>query len=116
VKASDELLIVTEPEVPTIAVTLRTFRAAERFKVPVRGVVVNKIKGKRYEIPIPEIRKTLGWPILAEIPDDDRVRESLTVGKPVVLYKPSSKAAKGFASLVDNLGKLLSGRAKRSKM
>lgn len=113
VKASDQLLIVTEPEVPTIAVTLRTFRAAERFKVPVMGVVVNKIRGKRYEIPITEIRKTLGWPILAEIPDDDRVRESLTVGKPVVLYKPRSKAAKGFASLADTMSKQLFGRRKR---
>jgi len=116
VKASDQLVIVTEPEVPTIAVTLRTFRAAERFRVPVMGVVVNKIRSRRYEIPIPEIRKTLGWPILAEIPDDNRVRESLTVGRPVVLYKPRSKAAKGFASLADTMGKLLSGRAKRSKM
>lgn len=110
-KASDHLLIVTVPEVPTVAVTLRTFRAAERFKVPVMGVVVNKIRGRRFEIPVHELRKTLGWPILAEIPNDDRVRESLTVGKPVVLYKPQCKAAKGFASLANHLSAKLGARA-----
>ncbi|KUO41478.1 MAG: hypothetical protein AVW06_01225 [Hadesarchaea archaeon DG-33-1] len=80
VKASDELLVITNPEVPTIATTLRTFRAAERYKIPVTGVVVNKIRGKRYEVPTSQIRKTLGWPIVGLVPDDDKVRESLTVG------------------------------------
>lgn len=103
VKACDELLVVTNPEVPTIATTLRTFRAAERYKTPVTGVVVNMVRGKRYEVPISEIRKTLGWPIIAVVPDDEKVRESMTAGIPVLGYAPLSPAAKKFRELGENL-------------
>lgn len=103
VRASDELLIITNPEVPTIATTLRTFRAAERYRTPIRGVVVNKIRGKRYEVPLPEIKTALKWPIIEAIPEDDKVRESLTAGIPVIRYAPRSPAAKKFREMGEHL-------------
>lgn len=103
VKASDESLIITNPEVPTIATTLRTFRAAERYRIPITGVVVNKVMGKRYEVPLSEIRKTLKWPIVATVPDDDKVRESLTAAIPVIRYAPRSPAAKKFREMGERL-------------
>lgn len=102
-KACEEMLVVTTPEIPTIASTLRTFRAAERHHVRVTGIVVNKVRGKRYEVPLSEVRKTLGWPIMAVVPDDDKVRESLTAGVPVVRYSPKSPAAKGFVKLAERV-------------
>ena len=103
VKACDELLVVTNPEVPTIATTLRTFRAAQRYRTPITGVVVNMVRDKRYEVPVSEIRKTLGWPIVAVVPDDEKVRESMTAGTPVLGYAPSSPAAKKFRELGEYL-------------
>jgi len=102
-KACEEMLVVTTPEIPTIASTLRTFRAAERHHVRVTGIVVNKVRGKRYEVPISEVRKTLGWPIMAVVPDDDKVRESLTAGVPVVRYSAKSPAAKEFVKLAERV-------------
>jgi septum site-determining protein MinD len=113
VKASDELLVVTNPEVPTIATTLRTFRAAERYKTPITGVVVNMVRGKRYEVPISKIRKTLSWPVAAIVPDDDKVRESMTVGTPVLRHAPRSPAAKKFKELGKRLLAKWIGRRKR---
>ena len=103
IKACDEIIIVTNPEIPTIASTLRTFRAAQRYRVPIMGVVVNKIMEKKFEVPLPEVRKALGWPIIAAVPDDDKVRESLTAGVPAVKYAPNSSAAKALAELADRI-------------
>jgi septum site-determining protein MinD len=100
-RASHEILVVTNPEVPTIASTLRTFRAAERFKIPISGVVLNRVAGKRYEIPTSEVRKKLSWPIVATVPDDDKVRESLTAGTPVARYAPKAPASKEFKKLAE---------------
>lgn len=113
VKASDELLVVTNPEVPTIATTLRTFRAAERYRTPITGVVVNMVRGKRYEVPISEVRRTLKWPIAAVVPDDDKVRESLTAGTPVLRHTPRSPAAKKFRELGEHLLAKWTGRRRR---
>jgi len=108
IKASDSMLIVTNPEIPTIASTLKTFRAAERFHVPILGTVVNKVSGKKFEVPLSEVKKTLGWPVLMSIPEDDKVRESLTAGEPVVNFAPKSSAARAFFELGDRaLEKLL---------
>ncbi len=116
IKSCDEILVITNPEIPTIASTLRTFQAAERYRVPITGVVVNKVKGKRYEVPILEVRKTLGWPIVAVVPDDDKVRESLTAGIPVVRYASKSPAAKEFVKLAACVfERLTKARERRAK-
>ena len=98
-KACDELLICCQPRVPAIAGTLQTFRAADRLKIPVFGVVLNRITGKRFEIPTSDIKRTLGWPTLVEIPEDDMVEESVTRGVPVVLHAPNSPAAVEYRKL-----------------
>ncbi|MEW6592248.1 MAG: AAA family ATPase [Candidatus Hadarchaeota archaeon] len=112
IKACDDMLIVTNPEIPTIASTLRTFRAAERYRVPVMGVVLNKVRGKKYEVPISEVKNNLGWPLLMTIPDDEKVRESLTAGVPVVRHAPKSSAGRAFLELADRVfEKLKSGKS-----
>ena len=102
-KACDELLIVCQPQVPAIAGTLQTFRAADRLKIPVFGVVLDRVTGKRFEIPTLDIKRTLGWPTLIEIPEDDMVPESITRGMPVVLYAPNSPSAIEYRKLAQKL-------------
>jgi septum site-determining protein MinD len=98
-KACDELLIVCQPRVPAIAGTLQTFRAADRLKIPVFGVVLSRVTGKRFEIPTSDIKRTLDWPTLIEIPEDDVIGESVTRGTPVVIYAPNSPAALEYRKL-----------------
>lgn len=102
-KACDEMFIVTNPEVPTIASTLKTFRLAERFKIPIIGVVVNRVRGEPFELPIKDVKKALGWPIIAVVPEDAKVRESTAAGVPIVRYKPKSRAAVEFRRLSEYL-------------
>ncbi len=98
-KACDELLICCQPRVPAIAGTLQTFRAADRLKIPVFGVGLTRVTGKRFEIPTSAIKRTLGWPTMAVIPEDDMVAESVTRGTPVVLHAPNSPAAVEYRKL-----------------
>lgn len=100
-KACDDIVIVTNPYVPTVASTLKTFRAAERYKVPILGVVVNRVAKEPFELPMKEIRKALGWPVIGVIPEDRKVRESTAAGIPVVRYTPRSPAALEFTRLAD---------------
>ncbi len=103
IKACDEVLVICRPRVPAIAGTLQTFRMIDRFKVQVLGVVLNMNTGKRYEIPIRDIRRTLGWTTLTVIPDDDAVPESVTRGIPVVLNAPNSPAGTEFRKLAGTI-------------
>lgn len=106
-KTCDEIIIVTNPEIPTVASTLKTFRAAERYKIPIMGAVVNKMRGEPFELPIKDVKKALGWPIVAAIPEDKKVREATAAGVPVVIYDPKSVAAQEFRKLSDYIIKHL---------
>lgn len=98
-RACDEVLVCCQPQIPAIAGTLQSMRALERMKIPLLGVVLTRVTGKRYEISTSEIKRTLGWPTLVEIPEDDMVPESITRGLPVVLYAPNSPAAQEYLRL-----------------
>ena len=100
-KSCDEIIIVTNPEIPTVASTLKTFRAAEQYKIPIMGVVVNKVRNEPFELPIKDVKKALGWPIIAIIPEDRKVRESTAAGVPVVVHDAKSPAALEFGKLAE---------------
>ncbi len=103
-KACSGMFIVTNPYVPTIASTLKTFRAAEKYNVPILGVIVNRVAGEPYELSLKEIRKAMGWPVVGIVPEDKAVTESTAAGIPVVRYRPTSPAAKEMRKMV---GKVL---------
>ncbi len=102
-KACDDVIIVTNPHIPTIASTIKTFGAAERYKTSVIGTVVNQIRGEPFELRMEDVRKSLGWPILVAVPEDPKVREATSVGVPVVRFAPDSPAAKRFSKLCDSV-------------
>lgn len=109
-KACDEILICCQPRVPAIAGALQTFRAADSFKIPVLGVILNRATGKRFDIPTSDIKRTMGWPILTVIPEDDMVEESLLRGVPVILQAPNSPAAIEFRRLAQAVLKHIKAR------
>jgi len=106
-KTCEELIIVTNPEIPTVASTLKTFRAAERYKIPIFGAVVNMMRGEPFELPVKDVKKALGWPVIAAVPEDRKVREATAAGVPVVNYEPKSAAAIEFRKLSEFIVKKL---------
>ncbi|MGQ9787840.1 MAG: nucleotide-binding protein [Candidatus Hadarchaeaceae archaeon] len=98
-KACDEIIIVTNPDIPTVASTLKTFRVAEKYKAPILGVVVNKVRNEPFELTTKDVKNALGWPIIAVVPEDIKVREATSTGTPVVSYDPESPAAAEFRRL-----------------
>ena len=109
IKACDELAVITTPEVPAVASTLRTLRVAERYDTPIIGTIVNMVSDRTYELSLKEIRKTLGMPIIGAVPEDVKVRESTAVGIPIVRYEEGSPSAAEFRKLGKFFLKLVKG-------
>lgn len=106
-KVMDEVIAISNPDTPTVASTLKTFKAAEICGAHMLGAVLNMVRGEPYELSDTEIKRILGWPILAKIPDDPKVREATAMGVPVIKYKPSSPSAKEFRRMGEELYKTL---------
>jgi|Deesub1362A_J573_1020465.scaffolds.fasta_scaffold00105_74 septum site-determining protein MinD len=96
---SDEVLVVTNPEIPAVTEALRAVELCRLKNVPVMGVVLNRIRNEKGELPYEEVRDIFDIPILAAVPEDPKVREAIAEGVPVIFYKPYSGSAIEFKRL-----------------
>lgn len=91
--ASDETIIITNPDLPSVTDALKVVKLAQDSKIKILGVVVNKVKREEYEMTKEQIEDLLGVPVVAEIPEDRNVPESICLKQPLVGHKPESPAA-----------------------
>jgi septum site-determining protein MinD len=96
---ADELIIVTNPDLPAVTDALKTIKIAEDNGTKILGVVINRVRGFKHEIPISDIRSMLNAPILAIVPEDIHVPRSIAKSMPVVHHRPQSRASIEFIKL-----------------
>ncbi|MBW2978153.1 AAA family ATPase [Candidatus Woesearchaeota archaeon] len=101
--ASDELLVVSSPDYPTLSMTLRAVKLAKQKKTPIRGIVLNKVRNKKFELTREEIEKAAEAPILSVLPDDVKVLEALSHTVPAALHKPNRKVSKEYKKLAAHM-------------
>ena len=64
---------------------------------------MNKVTGKKFELTNKEIVQLTGLPVLAKIPFDLKIQESLAAKTPVVIHKQKSPASIEFFKLASIL-------------
>jgi septum site-determining protein MinD len=92
-QASENILIITNPDLPSVVDALKAKNIAERLNKSILGVVVNRVKKRPSELKKHEIESMLGQPVIAEIPEDENVPKSIAFRLPVVELSPNSPAA-----------------------
>jgi len=103
VNVADEIIVVTNPELPAVTDALKTVKVAEQFGTKVLGVVLNRYRGLKHELDIQEIEDMLDTRILTIIPEDLAVPRSIAEKVPVVKHRPTSKSARAFNRLAANI-------------
>jgi MinD-like ATPase involved in chromosome partitioning or flagellar assembly len=100
---SDEILVVSTPDYPTLSSTLHAIRVAKKKNAPIKGIIVNKTRGKKFELNKNDIEKASDIDVLAVLPDDINVLAGLAQMKPVVSYKPGRDVSNVYKKLAANL-------------
>jgi len=101
IKAAEEIVLVTNPELPAITDALRAKKLAEDFRVNLLGIVLNKKTGLEFDLKDQNVSDFLELPIIGEIPFDIHVPKSIKERIPVVTAYPQSKASKAIKKLVN---------------
>ncbi len=91
--ASDELYVVTSPDYPTLSATMRAVKIAKQRNTPIKGLILNKIRNKKFELPVEEIEKATNSLVLGTIPDDLNVLEAVSKTTPVTSHSPRANAS-----------------------
>ncbi|MDD2678350.1 MAG: cell division ATPase MinD [Candidatus Nanoarchaeia archaeon] len=104
INSSDELLLITTPDLPSVADVYKLIEYSENNWIPVSGVVVNKENNGKYkDITINDVEEILGKKVLEIIPKENEVEDSVNLKKPVVNIYPNSKSSKSFERLAYSL-------------
>lgn len=98
-KASDEMLFVTIPNVPSAMDIIRCHEYAKKIKKKSLGVVVNMRHKRKYELTKEEIEQLAELPVVAEIPFDQYVHKSLAEKIPVSLLNPYAESSRELKKL-----------------
>ncbi len=101
--AADEIIIVTNPEIPAVTDALKASKLAEQLGKEVKGVIVTRVRGDKTEMPIPNIRDMLELPILGVIPEDRNVPKSVLMKNALVYTHPKSRASRAYRKLAAKL-------------
>lgn len=101
--ASDGLFVVTTPDHPTLAMTLKAVKLAKQRGTPITGLIINKANNKNFELSLDDIEETAEVPVMAVIPHDINFLKALPKFVPLTTYKPNSDASTEYRKLAATL-------------
>jgi septum site-determining protein MinD len=96
---ADEVVIVTNPEMPTVTDALKAVKVAREMGKEVNGVIVTRHVNAKYEMPLSSIRSMLETQIIGVIPEDKAVKEALNMRDAVVHTHPRSRVSRKYLEI-----------------
>ncbi|PSH01632.1 MAG: hypothetical protein BRC27_01520 [Nanohaloarchaea archaeon SW_10_44_10] len=103
IETSDEVLLVSHPELPALTNTLGAKKLAEEMDKEILGLVMNMVRNEKSEVEHEDIEELVDEEIIGEVPEHKHVREGIALRKPVVSYKPDSRASYAIEDVAHNL-------------
>lgn len=103
INAADEIILVTQPEMPSVTDALKSAKLAEQLKKPMTGFILARHKGKKTELPLDNIKDLLELPLLGIIPEDKNMQKALSLKNAIVHTHPRSKASKSYMEIARKL-------------
>lgn len=98
-QAADNIVIVTNPEIPAVTDALKTSKLVEELGKEVKGVIVTRAYNAKTEMQISNISDMLELPILGVVPEDRSVPKSVVMKDALVHTHPKSKAARSYRKI-----------------
>ena len=100
---ADELIVVTNPDVPAITDALKAIKTAESKKKSILGVIITRVKKNDIEMQPESVKEMLESSILGMVPEDILVQKSLSLKDAVVHTHPKSKSARAYKEIAAKL-------------
>lgn len=103
IESADELILVTNPELPAITDALKTIKLAEELKIPVKGVIMTRVRKDKIEMQPEEVKEMLEVPVLGMIPEHKDIKRSQSKKDAVVHTHPKSLPSRAYKEIAAKL-------------
>ncbi len=99
IEMADEIIIVTNPEIPAITDALKTIKLAEELKKPVIGIVMTRVRNDNLEMSPEAVKEMLEVPILGMVPEHKDIKRALNLKNAVVHTHPKGVPARAYKEI-----------------
>jgi septum site-determining protein MinD len=103
IEASDEVLLVSEPELPSLTNCIGARKLAEQMDRDILGLVLNGVRGEASQVGIEEAEQLTEVPVIGQIDDHEHVRESIALREPVTSVRPEAKVSRQIEDLAHRM-------------
>lgn len=111
--ASDELLVVSSPDYPTLSSTIHAISVAGNKDAQIRGIIINKAYKKKFELSKKDIESASNTKILSIVPHNVKVVSALSRMQPVVVNFPRQDVSIAYRDLA---GSLIGEKRKKKRL
>lgn len=101
----DEVILIVNPEFSSIVDAQKMRLIAENMGKPVKGVVINRVRGIKGELGAKNVDELLELDVLGILPEDKNMVRAVTSKTPIVVKEPNSPAAKKINEVVKKIAK-----------
>ena len=102
-RMADELIVVTNPEMPAITDSLKAIKIAGQMNKQILGIIVNRVRKNNIEMQPEIVKEMLEIPIIGMVPEDISVQKSLSLKDAVVHTHPKSNSARAYKEIAAKL-------------
>ena len=102
-EAADEMVLITNPELTSVADALKASKLAQQLGTKTIGTVVNRVANRPHEMRLEDIHNMLDSEILAVIPEHVDVQRAISKRTPVVIHSPNSAPSREIRKLAGRL-------------
>jgi len=102
-RVADELLLVTNPNPPSISAALKIKKVADALNVDIRGIVLNKVPPNIGKGILRQIERFFGLTLLATIPIEDKAEECFRRKRPIQIEYPNNVVSKEIEKIASFL-------------
>lgn len=99
IEMADELILVTNPEMPAITDALKTIKLAEQQNIPVKGVIVARVKKDKVELQPETVKEMLEVPVMGMIPEDLTIKKAVNLKNSAIHTHPTSKSSRAYKEI-----------------
>jgi len=103
IKIADEIIIVTNPELPAITDALKTIKLAEDLNIPVKGIIMTRVRKDDLEMQPETVKEMLETPIIGMIPEHREIKKAQNKKDAVVHTHPKGLPARAYKEIAARL-------------
>ncbi len=103
IETGDEIIVITNPELPSVTDALKAIKITRNKGKDVKGVIVTRHRNDKYEMPLETIKNMLEVPIIGVIPEDNSIKKAICKKDAVIHISPKSKVAKKYKEIAHKI-------------